>query len=174
MKSSELAAMGLLCGVLMLAGCAGRAPEPVAVVQPGDRELDCPAIQAEIVANNKTVQGLGSEEGAKVAQNVAAGVVGLFIWPLWFAMDFQGAAGKEEAALQSRQDYLATLAIQRGCAGPGPLPAQASARAATAPIAVTPVSPAPPMLAAPAAVPMTPCGSDDHPCAGQSSSVGVF
>jgi hypothetical protein len=39
-------------------------------------------------------------------------VAGLFIWPLWFAMDFQGAATKEEVALQSRQEYLATLA---GC-----------------------------------------------------------
>ena len=25
----------------------------------------------------------------KVAQNVAAGVAGLVVWPLWFAMDFK-------------------------------------------------------------------------------------
>ena len=31
------------------------------------------------------MQELGSEEGGKVAQNVAAGVVGLFIWPVLFA-----------------------------------------------------------------------------------------
>jgi hypothetical protein len=41
---------------------------------------------------------LASDESGKVAQNVAAGVVGLFTWPVWFAMDFQGTAGKEEAA----------------------------------------------------------------------------
>ena len=38
---------------------------------------------------------------------------GLVIWPLWFAMDFQGAASAEIAALQTRQQYLATLATQR-------------------------------------------------------------
>ena len=108
MRETTLAVLA----ALLLVSCAGRAPQPVAVVQSQDRYMDCTAIQAEILANNKTIQGLGSEEGGKVAQNVAAGVAGLFIWPLWFAMDFQGAATKEEVALQSRQEYLATLA---GC-----------------------------------------------------------
>jgi hypothetical protein len=143
--------------LLVLAGCAGRAPQPVAVVQPQDRYMDCTAIQAEVLANNKTIQGLGSEEGGKVAQNVAAGVVGLFIWPVWFGMDFQGAAGKEEAALQSRQEYLATLAIQKGCAGPAPAAAPAPPSHAVAPI----------QAAAPLPPPMTPCG-EDRPCSIQA------
>jgi hypothetical protein len=153
-----------ICAAVMLAlaGCAGRAPQPVAVVQPQDRYLDCTAIQAEILANNKTVQGLSSEEGAKVAQNVAAGVAGLFIWPLWFGMDFQGAAGKEEAALQSRQGYLATLAGQKGCGGsvpavaaapPAPIRAVAQARLAT---------PLPNMST-------KPCG-EDRPCSVQGTN----
>jgi hypothetical protein len=50
--------------------------------------------------------------------NVAAGVVGLFIWPVWFAIDFQGTAGKEISAFQSRQQYLAVMAEQRNCAAP--------------------------------------------------------
>jgi hypothetical protein len=33
-------------------------------------------------------------------------------------MDLQGTAGKEIAALQSRQQYLAVLAEQRNCGGP--------------------------------------------------------
>src|SRR5437868_13050287 len=98
-----------------LAGCAGRAPQPVAVVQAQDHFMDCPAIQAEVMANNAKVQQLASESGAKVAQNVAAGVAGVFIWPLWFAMDFQGATDKEASALSSRQQYLGTLAGQRAC-----------------------------------------------------------
>ena len=100
---------------LTLAACAGRAPAPVPVVQGGDKALDCPAIAAEVQANDSKIRELGKEEGAKVAQNVAAGVAGLFIWPLWFAMDFQGAAGKEVAALQQRQSYLATIAAERNC-----------------------------------------------------------
>lgn len=54
-----------------------------------------------------------SEQNAKIAQNVAAGVVGVVIWPVWFAMDVKGAASTEVAALQARQEYLATLAAQR-------------------------------------------------------------
>ena len=68
---------------------------------------------AEVETNNRRVQELASEEGLKTAQNVAAGVAGIFIPVLWFGMDFQGVASKEVAALQSRQQYLASLAAQR-------------------------------------------------------------
>ena len=109
---NKFTAMVLASG---LAACAGRAPQPVSVVQAQDRYMDCSAVLAEVQANNRKIQDLSSEEGSKVAQNVAAGAAGLFIWPLWFAMDFQGTAGKEVAAFQSRQQYLATLAEQKRC-----------------------------------------------------------
>jgi hypothetical protein len=99
--------------------CAGRTPQPVAVVQPQDRYSDCSAIAAEIDANNQKVTELASEQGLKIGQNVAAGVAGLVVWPLLFAMDFQDTASKEVAALQRRQLYLATLAQQR-CAPAAP------------------------------------------------------
>jgi hypothetical protein len=120
MKLQAYVAVGV---AVVLSACAGRAPAPVPVVQAQDRYMDCAAISAEVQANNKKIIELGGEEGAKVAQNVAAGVAGLFIWPLWFAMDFQGAAPKEVAALQARQQYLATLAEQR-CGAAPPLPVQ--------------------------------------------------
>ena len=103
--------------------CMGRAPQPVAVIQPQDQFMDCTAIYAEIQANNAKVQQLAKDNGWKVAQNVAAGVGGVFIWPLWFAMDFQGTADKEATALQSRQQYLGALAVQKRC-GQGPQHAQ--------------------------------------------------
>ena len=112
-------------------GCAGRAPAPVAVVQAQDRYMDCPAILIEVQANNQRLSELAKEEGWKVAQNVGAGVAGLFIWPLWFGMDFQGAAGKEAAALQSRQQYLSVLAEQRRCGEPEPPKAAAEPPKAT-------------------------------------------
>jgi hypothetical protein len=126
-----------------LAGCAGRAPQPVEVVQPQDRLLDCTAIAAEVKADDVRIQELGSEQGAKAAQNVAAGVAGLLIWPLWFAMDFQGAASTETTALQSRQEYLATLAAQKRCgAPPATTVADAQPRAGAAPAApLVPVVP---------------------------------
>jgi hypothetical protein len=112
---------------LAVGACAGRAPQPVAVVQPQDRFADCTAITAEIEANNQKVSQLASEQGLKVGQNVAAGVAGLVVWPLLFAMDFQDTPGKEVAALQSRQQYLATLAEQR-CVPAAPPPQRAPVR----------------------------------------------
>ena len=113
-----------------LSACAGRAPQPVAVVQPQDRYVDCLAIAAEVQANNQKIQELASGEGSRVGQNVAAGIAGLFIWPLWFAMDFQGTAGKEITALQTRQQYLGTLTEQKRC-GEAPVGATAWAGAGT-------------------------------------------
>ncbi len=110
MTSQRLTALAL---ALLLGACAGRAPAPVAVVQPMDETMDCAAIQAEVAANSQRMAALGTESGAKVAQNVVAGVAGaIFILPL-FLMDFQGAAGIDERALQSRNAYLATLARSR-------------------------------------------------------------
>jgi hypothetical protein len=66
--------------------------------------------------------------GFKVGQNLAAGVAGLVVWPLLFAMDFEDSAGKEVAALQSRQQYLATPAEQRCAAAATAQPAPARKR----------------------------------------------
>jgi len=76
-------------------GCAGRDPQVIATVQPQDVNSDCAMINSEIQANNKRVESLASEQGLKTAQNVAAGVVGIVIWPVLFAMDAKGAAGTD-------------------------------------------------------------------------------
>jgi hypothetical protein len=107
-----------VCVAVALSACMGRAPQPVAVVQAQDQMLDCTAIMAEVQANNIRVQQLAKDQGWKVAQNVAAGVAGLVVWPLWFAMDFQGTASTEASALQSRQQYLGALAVQKHCGAP--------------------------------------------------------
>jgi hypothetical protein len=106
---------GVLIVSLALSGCAGRPPQPVALIQPQDRQADCQAILIEAQANNAQIADLGGDQGGKVAQNVAMGIAGVFIPVLWFGMDFQGTAGKEVAALQSRQQYLAVLAEQKHC-----------------------------------------------------------
>ncbi len=105
----------ILLAALALGACAGRSPSPVAVVQPADRSLDCTQVAAEVQANDAKVAALGREEGGKIAQNALAIGVGLFFWPVLFAADFQNSAGKEVAALQQRQSYLASLAVEKGC-----------------------------------------------------------
>lgn len=111
MRAAIIVMISIAC-----AACAGRDPQPVAITQPQDATMDCAMIQAEIGANNRRIQELADEQGWKVAQNVAAGVVGLVVWPVWFGMDVKGAAATEAKALESRQHYLATLAAHR-CAG---------------------------------------------------------
>jgi len=106
----------LLLAAAAVAGCAGRAPQPIATVNAEDRLLDCPTIIAEMQSHNYRLEQLSSEQGWKAAQNVAAGVAGLVVWPLWFGMDFQGSAGIEAAAIQDRQRFLVSLAEQRHCA----------------------------------------------------------
>jgi hypothetical protein len=79
-----------LCGAftaVILSACMGRAPQPVATVQPQDQYMNCTAIFAEIQSNNRRIEELAREKGWKVAQNVAAGAAGLFIPVLWFGMD---------------------------------------------------------------------------------------
>jgi hypothetical protein len=112
----------VLAAGFALAACAGRDPHPVAVVQPQDAQSDCAMIRAEIEANNLQAEKLADENHAKIAQNVAAGVVGVVVWPVWFAMDAKGAAGTEMDALKARQQYLAALAEQRCPHAPGPPP----------------------------------------------------
>jgi hypothetical protein len=107
-------------GAIVLAACAGRDPQPVATVQPQDVSSDCAMINAEIEANNKRAEALASEQNGKLAQNVAAGVVGVVVWPVLFAMDLKGAASTDAAALQARQEYLAGLAAQRCGRAHGP------------------------------------------------------
>lgn len=102
-----------LIGALLICGCAGRAPQLTPVVQVTDQHLTCEQIQAEAKINNDRISDLATEQGWKVGQNVAAGVVGLFIWPVWFGMDFQDAAGKEAKSLSQRNEYLMTLAKAR-------------------------------------------------------------
>jgi hypothetical protein len=113
----------VLAIVFTTAACAGRDPMPVATSQAQDINANCAQITAEIEANNIKVRELAEEQGAKTTQNVAAGVAGFFIPVLWFAMDFKGAASKDAAALQARQQYLTTLANER-CHAPASGPPQ--------------------------------------------------
>ena len=122
MRSAVTLGLVLSAG-FVLPDCAGRDPHPVAVVQPQDGQSDCAMIRAEIEANNLQAEKLAEENHAKIAQNVAAGVVGVVVWPVWFAMDAKGAAGTEMDALKARQQYLVSLAEVR-CAKPGAPPSR--------------------------------------------------
>lgn len=112
--------IGSLSLVLVLSGCAGRAPQIPPLVHASDPNLSCNAIQAEAALNNERMATLAVEENLKLGQNAIAGVVGFMVWPAWFALDFQNAAGREGYALSQRNAYLATLASDRCSPRPTP------------------------------------------------------
>jgi hypothetical protein len=116
----QMRALSIISVALTLAACAGRDAAPVATVQQQDAYSDCSMINAEIQANNRRAEELSSEQNTKVVQNVAAGVVGIVVWPVWFAMDAKGAASTDAAALKARQEYLVNLAGQRCVGGQRP------------------------------------------------------
>ena len=120
----RIGVVAVLLGALILGACAGRDPAPIATVQMQDQTASCTQLTAEIQANNIKVQELADEQGLKTGQNVAAGVAGIFIPVLWFGMDFKGAASKEVAALQARQQYLTTLASEKCAQRAAPPPQQ--------------------------------------------------
>lgn len=106
--------VALVVTATLLSACAGRDAHPVAASQPQDNNASCAAVQAELDANNLRITQLGREEGWKVAQNVGAGVVGLFTFGIGFAaMDFKDAAGTERDALETRNRYLAQIAAEK-------------------------------------------------------------
>ena len=95
-----------------LGGCAGR--DNIQTMQATDGYAACAQSQAEIQANNISIQEFTKEQGPKVAQNVVLGVASLFEWPLRFAMDFKGGtARKDLAALQAGQRYLRGVATEQ-------------------------------------------------------------
>ena len=96
-----------------LAGCAGRAPSPVAIVQGHDQAADCAMLQHETAANVETLERLRKEKANKLTQNALALGAGIVVWPVLLAMDWQGAASKDLAALEQRQQHLVNLTTER-------------------------------------------------------------
>ena len=102
--------------VAQLAACGGRDPQNIPVVQAQDAGLDCNALITETNYNNQRIAALTKESSNTTGGNVALGVAFVTpFWPMLFAMDFKGAAGKDMAAVQARQQYRASLAGQKGC-----------------------------------------------------------
>lgn len=104
----------LLCTFSLLTACAGRAAHPVAINQYGDQGKSCSALNLEISMIENNVQQLIPQTD-KTGRNVAFGVAGLFVWPLWLFMDLSTAEKQELHALRARHDHLINIAQQKQC-----------------------------------------------------------
>lgn len=112
-----------LFAILLSQGCSERGPvvvaqsPPVAVVQPHDKQLDCSAILAEVQASARRLSELAGDVGRKGFQDGRGG--GHFAGPSWFSTDVRETVDREAGALESRSQYLITLAEQKGCGARG-------------------------------------------------------
>jgi len=111
MKNLNIA--GVVSALIILTGCAGRSPDPVAIAQVGDGRITCEQMTSEIANNKSKMSDLSQEENLKRGQNVAAGVAGAMLIVPLLAMDFQDAAGEEKTALEHRNQHLSSLYVHR-------------------------------------------------------------
>ena len=143
-------ALGL---ALLLPACGRSEPppaQPVAVFQAQDRYMDCSAIRAESAANAQRLRELRYQKENRTRPGMFATAVDTINPATWFRTDPEEAARAEEAALDSRQYQLGTLAGQR-CRGISDGPVQAPAYAPPRPL--TPAAAATPATAPPPAAP---------------------
>lgn len=107
----------IICALiaLFLAGCAGRSANPIATREVGDNKMECEEILAEMSELDRKARRLMGEQSAKTGKNVAWGVAGLFIWPLWLAMDLSDAERQEAVAMQDRYSHLQRIHAKKDC-----------------------------------------------------------
>ena len=114
-QCKKILAMLGLASLLLLAGCGGRAANPISSKQPGDREMECPDIEAEMSDLERRARRLLGEQSAKTGKNAALGIGGLFIFPVWFFMDLSDAERQEALAMQDRQAHLQRIYNKKDC-----------------------------------------------------------
>jgi len=100
---------------LVLSGCAGRKPNPVAEIQPGDATLTCQQLKSEVQVNNQAIFGLIGEKKKSQGGNVVAGIGAVIFLPALLFMNTKGAAGDEARAYQRRNQGLITRYNAKSC-----------------------------------------------------------
>ena len=106
--------VSLAITVAFIAGCAGRAANPVMVNQYGDTGKSCKAIATEISFIDAEISRL-IPETEKTGKNVALGVTGFFLLVPLFFMDFSHAEQMEVNALRQRYNHLVILGGEKNC-----------------------------------------------------------
>ena len=100
--------------IFVIAGCAGRAANPVMVSQFGDNKKSCEALQVEMSQNHQEISRM-LPDTEKTGTNVFLGVAGLFLLVPWFFMDFTESERIEVNAYRQRYNHLALVAMQKDC-----------------------------------------------------------
>ncbi len=107
---------------LSLGGCGTAHVTPVAMAQPGDAQLACPALLDQLRANRAAagvyLRGDQAERNGNVAKNVAATLLAPIGMPLIMTTDLSNDEQIRARALVDRNEQLIFLAKQKGCTQP--------------------------------------------------------
>ena len=98
----------------LLAGCGGRAANPVLVHQYGDDQKSCEALKSELAFIENEIQRL-IPQTEKTGKNVGLGAAGFFLIIPWFFMDLSKAEQIEVNAYRQRYNHLVILANEKEC-----------------------------------------------------------
>jgi len=104
-----------LCVAVLVAGCGGRAANPVATYVPGDERRSCKSLETEMAQIEQEIVEKKHAKGGKAVGNVVLGVLGFFVIVPWFFMDLKDAEGTEIEALQQRYKRLFAIAVEKEC-----------------------------------------------------------
>ena len=104
----------LLFAAIVVAGCGGRAANPVMVHQYGDERKSCKAIERELQFIEEEITRLVPKTD-KTGKNVALGITGWFFIVPWFFMDLSQAEQIEVNAYRQRYNHLVVLAADKNC-----------------------------------------------------------
>ncbi|MFH1371358.1 MAG: hypothetical protein ABII09_08760 [Planctomycetota bacterium] len=115
----------LLMMTVLLAGCAGRRPDPVPVYLPGDENRDCESLKKEIVDiqkkmhpllpnTDKTFANTLWSVGGTVAGNVAVAGGAVGVVPYLF-IDMKDAERIEYEAFRRRHNRLLLIIQSKSC-----------------------------------------------------------
>ena len=88
-------------------GCAGRRPQPVAIVSPADRGMSCAQLHAAHKALEATESRLAGASNRARQRNLHRSIVALFFYPVWFGLDVHHADYVEWEAVHRRRLHLA-------------------------------------------------------------------
>jgi hypothetical protein len=106
---------------LCLVGCAAREVTPVAMAQPGDDQLDCPALIEQIKANRAAADEFLASDKRVAEGNVAKTVAGTIFAPIGVllaaaSIDLSNEEQVKARSIADRNERLIYLAKAKGCA----------------------------------------------------------
>lgn len=104
----------LMCAIILTA-CVGRTPHPISTVQPGDKHLACSQIEAEVIQRQDGLQDLETERATRQQANIAKGIGGILLFPVWFFLDLGSAPETEASAIKKRLNTLKRHANNKDC-----------------------------------------------------------